>query len=322
MAFPKLFKTLTGGTVITDLVNPYTLSVEQRIFVDFQTSLLYQKILKRCYAKSKGLTDDEARNLWDSVELSNAKDGPITLISNAMTAKKELILVNDSGIVRVADNKEAEAIKKAYENGGQTENKSVYMNFSKYTMTDIIKVYMGLVYDIMSSAKTNLGLAKAVQIKINDMRKLIATSSSENPSEQAKAIAEALKDGKSVGIDAGDTIETTQLQTQPVVDGLKLVYGCLASLLGVSTSFVAGELTSGMAVTGEADVNANEDGIKDFFNSVFKPIHEKLFDKKIIFKTDNWRKIKEFATIIPFVESSMYIEDEQKKELLKSIFEE
>lgn len=322
MAFPKLFKTLTGGTVITDLVNPYTLSVEQRIFVDFQTSLLYQKILKRCYAKSKGLSDDEARNLWDSVELSNAKYGTITLISNAMTAKKELILVNDSGIVRVADNKEAEAIKKAYADGGQTENKSVYMNFSKYTMTDIIKVYMGLVYDIMSSAKTNLGLAKAVQIKINDMRKLIATSSSENPSEQAKAIAEALKDGKSVGIDAGDTIETTQLQTQPVVDGLKLVYGCLASLLGVSTSFVAGELTSGMAVTGEADVNANEDGIKDFFNSVFKPIHEKLFDKKITFKTDNWRKIKEFATIIPFVESSMYIEDEQKKELLKSIFEE
>lgn len=322
MAFPKLFKTLTGGTVITDLVNPYTLSVEQRIFVDFQTSLLYQKILKRCYAKSKGLSDDEARNLWDSVELSNAKYGTITLISNAMTAKKELILVNDSGIVRVADNKEAEAIKKAYEEGKKTENKSVYMNFSKYTMTDIIKVYMGLVYDIMSSAKTNLGLAKAVQIKINDMRKLIATSSSENPSEQAKAIAEALKDGKSVGIDAGDTIETTQLQTQPVVDGLKLVYGCLASLLGVSTSFVAGELTSGMAVTGEADVNANEEGIKDFFNSVFKPIHEKLFDKKITFKTDNWRKIKEFATIIPFVESSMYIEDEQKKELLKSIFEE
>lgn len=322
MAFPKLFKTLTGGTVITDLVNPYTLSVEQRIFVDFQTSLLYQKILKRCYAKSKGLSDDEARNLWDSVELSNAKYGTITLISNAMTAKKELILVNDSGIVRIADNKEAEAIKKAYAKDGQTEKKSVYMNFSKYTMTDIIKVYMGLVYDIMSSAKTNLGLAKAVQIKINDMRKLIATSSSENPSEQAKAIAEALKDGKSVGIDAGDTIETTQLQTQPVVDGLKLVYGCLASLLGVSTSFVAGELTSGMAVTGEADVNANEDGIKDFFNSVFKPIHEKLFDKKITFKTDNWRKIKEFATIIPFVESSMYIEDEQKKELLKSIFEE
>lgn len=321
MAFPKLFKTLTGGTVVTDLLNPYTLSVEQHVFVDFQTSLLYQKILKRCYAKSKGLSDEEARNLWDSVELSNAKYGTITLISNAMTAKKELILVNDSGIVRIADYDEAEKIKKAYENGEKTE-KSVYMNFSKYTMTDIIKIYMGLVYDIMSSEKTNLGLAKAVQIKINDMRKLIAASSDEKPSDQAKAIAEALKDGRSVAIDAGDTIETTPLQTQPVIDGLKLVYGCLASLLGVSTSFVAGELTSGMAVTGEADVNANEDGIKDFFNSVFKPIHEKLFDKKITFKTDNWRKIKEFATVIPYIESSMYATDEQKQKFFEFIFED
>ena len=108
MAFPKLFKTLTGGTVITDLVNPYTLDVEQRVFVDFQTSLLYQKILKRCYAKSKGLSDEQALNLWDSVELSNAKHGTITLISQAMTTKQELILVNDSGIVRIADNKEAQ----------------------------------------------------------------------------------------------------------------------------------------------------------------------------------------------------------------------
>ena len=322
MAFPKLFKTLTGGTVITDLVNPYTLDVEQRVFVDFQTSLLYQKILKRCYAKSKGLSDEQALNLWDSVELSNAKHGTITLISHAMTTKQELILVNDSGIVRIADNKEAEEIKKAYEKGEKTPQNSVYMNFSKYTMTDIIKVYMGLIYDIMGGAKTNLGLAKALQIKISDLRKLIAASSSENPSEQAKAIAEGLRKGLSVAIDAGDKIETTQLQTQPVVDGLKLVYGCLASILGVSTSFICGELTSGMAVTGEADVNANEDGIKDFFNSVFKPIHDKLFNVKLTFKTDNWRKIKEFSSVIPYIESSMYITDEQRKAFFDFIFED
>ena len=63
----------TGGQVITDLVNPYKLEIDRKEFVNFKTAVLYQKILKRCYAKSKGLTDKEDQNLWDSVELGNAQ---------------------------------------------------------------------------------------------------------------------------------------------------------------------------------------------------------------------------------------------------------
>lgn len=317
--FTNIFKTFTGNTVVTDMANPYKLAVDEQSFVNFQTALLYQKILKRCYAKSTGMTPEQAQNLWDSVELSNAQYGTISRIADAMTFKKELILVNDNNIVRVATNDEAQEIKKAYETGNPT-SKGVYMNFQKYTMTDIIKVYMNLIYDIMGGAKTNLGLAKALQVKVLDLRKAVATSSSEDAKVQASALVTALKDGKSVGIDAGDKIETTPLQTQPITDALNLVYGCLASLLGVSTSFICGELTSGMAVTGEADVNANEDGIKDFFNSVFKPIHDKLFGIKLKFKTDNWRKVKEFSSVIPYIESSMMIDDEKKKQFMEFIF--
>lgn len=320
MAFTNIFKTITGGAVVTDLASPYKLAVDELIFIDFKTSILYQKILKRCYAKSIGLSDEEARNLWDSVELGNAQYGIITQIADAMTKKKELFLVNDSGIVRVADAEEMEQIRKDYAEKASSKI-GVYMNFKKYTLTDIIKVYMSLIYDIMNGAKVNLGLAKALQLKMADLRKLVATSSSEDTKGQAKAIVEALKNGKSIAIDAGDTIQTTELQTAPITEGLKLVYGLLASEIGVSTSFVCGELTSGMAVTGEADVNSNEDGIKDFFNSVFKPVIDKLFNKKIMFKTDNWRKIKEYAQIIPYIESSLLIPEEQKKKFFEYIFE-
>ena len=318
--FLKIFKKNTGGTVVTDLANPYALEVDRELFKNFKTSILYQKILKRCYAKSTGLTDEEAQNLWDSAELSNAKYGIISLVADAMTYKKELILVNDAGIVRVADVKEAEQIKADY----ATKSKSsigVYMNFQKYTLTDIIKLYMDLIFDIMGGAKVNLGLAKALQYKISEMRKLIGASSAEDPMGQAQKIVEALKKGDSVAIDGQDNIVTTPLQTAPVVDALKMVYGLLASEIGVSISFVAGELTSGMAVTGEADVNANEDGIKDFFNSVYRPIISKLFSKEIKFKTDNWRKVKEYAQVIPYVESSMYMTEEQKKQFFEFIFD-
>lgn len=320
MVFQNIFKNLNSGQVITDLVSPYKLAIDENHFINFNTALLYQKILKRCFAKSSGISESDARNLWDSVELSNAQYGTISRIADAMTNKRELILINDAGIVRLADSDEAQDIKKAYEEG-RAVDKAVYMNFQKYTMTDIIKVYMSLIYDIMGGAKVNLGLSKALQVKIAELRKTIATSSSDDARKQAEAIVSALKDGKSIMVDAGDTIATTELQTAPVVDGLKLVYGCLASVLGVSTSFVCGELTSGMAVTGEADVNANEDGIKDFFNSVFKPVHDKLFSINIRFKSDNWRKFKEYAQIIPYIESSMYVTDEQRQLFFNYLFE-
>ena len=320
VSIKNLWNKTTGGTVVTDLVNPYALEVDRELFKNFKTSILYQKILKRCYAKSTGLTPEEAQNLWDSAELSNAKYGIISLVADAMTDKKELILVNDAGIVRVADSNEASEIKKDYEEGGKS-SKGVYMNFQKYTMTDIIKVYMDLIFDIMGGAKVNLGLAKALQYKISEMRKLIGASSSEDPMKKAKEIVEALKEGKSVAIDGQDNIMTTPLQTTPVVDALKMVYGLLASEIGVSISFVAGELTSGMAVTGEADVNANEDGIKDFFNSIFRPVISKLFNKEIKFKTDNWRKVKEYSQVIPYVESSMYMTEDQKKQFFEFIFD-
>lgn len=311
----------TGGQVITDLANPYKLEIDRKEFVNFKTAVLYQKILKRCYAKSKGLTDEEAQNLWDSVELGNAQYGIISMIADAMTKKRELILVNDSGIVRIADINEAEEIKKDYAEKAKS-SKGVYMNFQKYTLTDIIKIYMDLVFDIMGGVKVNLGIGKALQYKIADMRKLIGASSSEDPSSVAKAVVEALKNGKSVAIDGQDNILTTPLQTAPVVEGMKLIYGLLASELGVSTSFVAGELTSGMAVTGEADVNANEEGIKDFFISVYKPVISKLFNKKIEFRSDNWRKLTQYASVIPYIESSLYMDEEQKKKFFNFIFEE
>ena len=65
---------------------------------------------------------------------------------------------------------------------------------------------MGLVFDIMGGAKVNLGLAKALQLKIADLRKTVATSSSEDAKKQAEAIAIALKDGKSTCLDAGTAL--------------------------------------------------------------------------------------------------------------------
>ena len=314
-----LFKKDNRG-VYTDLIAPFCVEMKAADFVDFKVIPLYAKILRRCYAKSSGLSDEQAANLWDSVDLGDAQHGIINKVSFAMAKKKELILFKDGGIVREAEQAEADQIKKDYEERGRSE-KGVYLNFKKYAMTDVLRLYMAFIFEIIRGAWVNVNLTKALQLKIADARKTIAASDAADPMQVASNVVSALKDGKSVFLDAGDEVKTTDLQTQAIKDALSLVYGLLAGELGVSTSFICGELTSGMAVTGEADVNANEDGIKDFFNSVFKPIMDKLFGVSLKFKSDNWRRIKEFAQIIPFVETAEYISEEKKRELLERLFE-
>ena len=314
-----LFKKDNRG-VYTDLIAPFCVEMKAADFVDFKVITLYAKILRRCYAKSSGLSDEQAANLWDSVDLGDAQHGIINKVSLAMAKKKELILFKDGGIVREAEQAEADQIKKDYEERGRSD-KGVYLNFKKYAMTDVLRLYMAFIFEIIRGAWVNVNLTKALQLKIADARKTIAASDAADPMQVASNVVNALKDGKSVFLDAGDEVKTTDLQTQAIKDALSLVYGLLAGELGVSTSFICGELTSGMAVTGEADINANEDGIKDFFNSVFKPIMDKLFGVSLKFKSDNWRRIKEFAQIIPFVETSEYIDEAKKRELLERLFE-
>lgn len=306
--------------VYTDLIAPFTVDMKAADFVDFKVVTLYAKILRRCYAKSSGLSDEQAANLWDSVDLGDAQHGIINKVSFAMAKKKELILFKDGGIVREAEPAEAEQIKKDYAERGRSD-KGVYLNFKKYSLTDVLRLYMAFIFEIIRGAWVNVNLTKALQLKIADARKTIAASDAADPMQVASNVVSALKEGKSVFLDAGDEVKTTELQTQAIKDALSLVYGLLAGELGVSTSFICGELTSGMAVTGEADVNANEDGIKDFFNSVFKPIMDKLFGVSLKFKSDNWRRIKEFAQIIPFVETAEYIDEDKKRELLERLFE-
>lgn len=306
--------------VYTDLIAPFTVEMKAADFVDFKVVTLYAKILRRCYAKSSGLSDEQAANLWDSVDLGDAQHGIINKVSFAMAKKKELVLFKDGGIVREAEQAEAEQIKRDYEERGRSD-KGVYLNFKKYSLTDVLRLYMAFIFEIIRGAWVNVNLTKALQLKIADARKTIAASDAADPMQVASNVVSALKAGKSVFLDAGDEVKTTELQTQAIKDALSLVYGLLAGELGVSTSFICGELTSGMAVTGEADVNANEDGIKDFFNSVFKPIMDKLFGVSLKFKSDNWRRIKEFAQIIPFVETAEYISEEKKRELLERLFE-
>lgn len=113
-------------------------------------------------------------------------------------------------------------------------------------------------------------------------------------------------------LDKNDEIATVTLNSDAVKNAIALINALMATDLGVSLSFVNGELTTGMSATGEADANVDEYGFQDYFNSIFKPVCDPLYQWKLTFVTDDWRWFNALADKLIIIENSSILSDEQK----------
>lgn len=297
----------------TILNSPFCMTIAKDEYCKITVELLYKKILNRVYSRSEGAKDDDKINsLFDSMERSGAPRGLISLLAYAMTHKKEMGIIYKAGVVREATFEELKEIVADYKTRAKS-SKGVLVDFRKYCITDLLLAYMAIVYDILTSMNTQVGLAKALQIKIHMLRGTVSAAGKDEPIAQAKEINEALKNGRSALLDKNDLIETLKIDSGSIESAIKFVCSLIASVLGVSLSFVTGELTTGMSATGEADANADEYGFQDFFHSIFKPVCDNLYGWKLEFITDDWRYFNAMINSLIIVENSSLFSDEQKR---------
>jgi hypothetical protein len=312
----KFFGELFSNDSITehkDLNSPYKISIKKNDFSLIKTRNIYKRILLRCYSRSEGATDQKKiASLFDSKEVSDAMSGLITLIANAMAKKEQVAIIYKNGISRLATYQEKEEIKKDLENNNSSEV-GILLDFRNYELTNLVNSYYSMIYDILDSMNTQVGLARALQIKISSLRGTVSVAGKDEPIKQAVEINEALIKGQSVLLDKNDAVETLTINSDSVKNAIMLVNSQLASDLGVSLSFVNGELTTGMSATGEADSNADEYGFQDFFDSIFKPACDKLFGWNLRFVSDDWRYFNAMIGNLIIVENSALLSDEQKR---------
>lgn len=321
----------TESTTTTKIIRPYKLSLAEQIFINSRTQVLYEKILKRCYHKTIGLTSDDdniASSIFLSVEYGKEQNGTIPLVAKAMTQMKKVYLVysEKAGLVRVANLEEQKEIDKHYNdyenivsvlNNG---NRGMLLDFSKYELTRLIKCYMSLLYAVLDSANTQVNLARSLQIKIDKLRENISVLTSDDAKKQANEINDALKSGDSVLLAKADEIIQTAINSESTSKAIEIFNTALASDLGLSLSFVSGALTSGMSATGDADINYEDTGIKDFWVTIWKPICIKLYGKDgVKYKTDRWRYLEAKLKSLVYIESSLLFTDEQKQEYANDI---
>lgn len=319
---------------MTTLSCPYKLLMCERDFIRIKTIALFERILKRCYHKTQGWKGGDkienliAQSVFLSVEHGTEQNGTIPLVARAMYQRQRLYLVyaENLGLVRRADTNEQNELTELYKNNSNATGKlknglrGMILDFTNYDLSLLIKCYMALIYAVMDSGNTQVNLSRSLQIKINKLRDNISVLTSDDATSQANNINDALKRGNSVLLDNLDNVIQTAINADSIDKALNIFYSSLAADLGLSVSFVSGILTSGMSATGDADINYEENGIKDFWTSVWRPICNRLYGQESVsFATDRWRNLTAKLQNLTYVENSSLFTEEQKREFVESI---
>lgn len=289
-------------------------------FVHFKLISIYENLLTQCHNRSRGFKDNQEKTLWNNYEAVNSYNtrGVIRLISISMSEQRTMAISYDksTNVAQEALGEKFAEILNDYRKMTRSD-KGVYINFERYYKSCIIAEYLNLLYSALLSANAQLGLSRAVQFKADKLRETQANNSNDEWKSQAKQVVDSVLAGRAVLISKDDELKLPDVNVEPVQNAIEFYSQLIAGELGVSTGFVTGIIKNGMNSTGEAEMMADENGIKVFFYSVFKPICDSLYKINLEFVTDNYRKTAELAKVIPYLESSEAVSDEQLEKFVK-----
>jgi hypothetical protein len=307
-----------------ELPDIFPLQVIQKDFTRMDIVSTYTKILTDTIERTFGVPKEIESLLWDNCVQTEANDGLITLLSNAMADQRDLFIVYSPSVkvLRKATEKEEEQIRRDYKDKGES-SVGVYISFRKYRRTEMLLVYSSFEYCVLASLNKTLNISKAVQIKVSDLRASISLHDSEVAKEQGKAIAKALSNGRDVMLDVKDEITSASPDTSSTEKAIGFLDAKRAFILSLPISYISGLQTPGIGSTGEADTKAVERGLKQYFVSIIKPVLKSLFNIETKFKSQDFRQM---ATALEVVKTFDLVSDENmskesKQEIVARVFE-
>lgn len=324
-ALSEFFGFKTGVVSDTsELPDIFPLTVLARDFVYTDVMNVYSKILTDCVERTHGIPDYAVSSLWDNCLQSEATYGLVTLLAKAMTEKADLFLVYNQalGVLREATETEREQIRIDY----NTQNFSdigVYVSFKKYSRTDMVKIYSSMEYCVVSALNKQMNLSKAIQFKMSSARASVGTIDSSFARAQAKAIANALTNGRDIVCDKDDDILTATPDITTVKESIAFLDAKRSFYYSMPLSYINGEQTTGISSTGEADTKAIERGLKQYFTSILKPTIDALFDVNVTFKSHDFRTLTNGLEAIKTFElvGNEFLSMDEKKMIIQKLFD-
>lgn len=308
-----------------DLKLAFDLNVNERDFVNYMVADLYQNILTMTFDKiifpgKESFKDNIISSFYDNYSVENIQKGIIKNLSIAMERTEPVFFVNASisekeVIVRTGTSEELEK----YEEAKGNVKKQIKMDFSKFHQAKLLKIFYQMIYWIIRATNTNVKISNSVLVKIAKLRELVAKEDADDVIIQAKEINNALKQGNSIIADKDDSLDRLEINSQSSKDALNEVFNLISGLIKMPISFLNGELTTGLTQTGDSDNLAIERGLKNYYYMILKPIIEKLFEVRCAFSSDNTAKLKTLISMLPQLELSTLLTDEEKRAIIDNL---
>lgn len=312
---------LSGDTELPEIF-PLSLTIVD--FVNTDVLTVYGKILTDCVERTQGVDKKLFPLLWDNCLQSESSNGLVSLLSKAMTDKRDLFLVyvKAVNVLRLATATEISQIRNDYQSKGSSDV-GIFVSFSNYKKTDIVKIYSGMEYCVLASLNKMANLSKAIQFKMNDMRSSVGLTDASLAIDQAKKMATALGKGKDIMMDAKDLVDTSKPDISSIKESIAFLDSKRCFYYGMPLSYVNGEQTAGIGSTGEADAKAVERGLKQYFISILKPVLDALFEIDVTFKSDNFRQITSALDTVKTFDliGTELISQEDKKLIVQKLFD-
>lgn len=291
----NLFSFFGGAGVSSndcDLPELFPLAIQAAAFSTADILETYRKILTDTLERTHGLSKKQEPLLWDNCVQGESGEGLVTMLAKAMAEMTDLFVVYlpSTDVLRRATHVEEQKIREDYKRTAESSS-GVWISFKGYRRTEMLQVYSALEYCVLSSLNKSMNLAKAVQVKISDLRSSTAIADSEIAKAQGKAIALALSNGRDVMIDSKDVIEVPTVDMSPTEKAMAFLEAKKAFHLSLPMSYISGEQTAGIGSTGEADMRAVERGLKQFYVSIVRPAAKSVFGVDTGFKSQDTRQI-------------------------------
>lgn len=302
----------------------FPLELKSVDFVKSDVLQTFAKILTDVAERSHGLSEKQEPLLWDSAVQTNANEGLITLLARAMSDKTDLFIVYSPStqVIRKATQDEEAKIRQDYKTQAKS-SAGVWVSFKNYRRSDMLRIYSAMEYCVLASLNKTVNVAKSVQFKIGDLRQSVGTVDSGLAIEQAKSIAQAMRNGNDVMLDAKDSVATATPDTAPTEKAMQFLAGKKAFILSLPLSYIEGEQTPGIGSTGEADMRAVERGLRQYFVEIIRPVFEAVFGVQVEFKTQDFRQMTTGLETLKTFEltSDEYLSKESKQQIVARVFD-
>ena len=323
MGFFSFFGSGTDELTTNEIPAIFPLSLQSNVFIKSDILNTYIKILTDTMERTHGVPEEKEPALWDNCLVSEASRGLISLLAEAMSEMSDLFLVYkpSTKVIRKADTKEQQQIEADYKASGSSKV-GVFISFKNYHRTDMLKIYSSFEYCVLSSLNKSLNVAKAIQFKIHDLRASVSMIDAPIAAAQAKSISSALGKGNDAYMDAKDVIETAKIDTEPTEKAITFLDAKRAFILGLPLSYINGEQTGGLNASGEGDMRAVEQGLKQYYVSILRPVIKAILDAETTFKSQDFKQLQSAGELLKTFDltSEENLSGETKQELTALAF--